>query len=223
MVRLQSPAFNRPKRGESNLKKEYQRQLLLNYLRANGPMSRTLLAQTAEIRMATVTELTRELCDKQMILDAGAVDSPRGRKRRLLRLNPGYGYAVGIEFDADHVASTLVDLTGAARVRHVMQTQLPEHRDGIIAELTKAIEQLVMEDGLPLDRILGIGVADPGVVDRERGVSLMSSTIPDWQDVPLASILSSRFGVPVYMEENTRAKTRRTLKNVSALRGMRNR
>ena len=54
--------------------------------------------------------------------------------------------------------------------------------------------------------LLGIGIADPGLVDREQGVSLFCSQIADWRDVPLRQIMEKEFQLPIYVEGNTNCK-----------------
>jgi glucokinase len=49
----------------------------------------------------------------------------------------------------------------------------------------------------------GIAVATPGPFDRERGVILNAPNVPPaWQDVPLAEMLSQRYGCPVVVEND---------------------
>lgn len=54
---------------------------------------------------------------------------------------------------------------------------------------------------------VGIGIADPGLVDSRNGVTVTSSTIEFWNQVPLKQIFEKEFGVPTIVESKTRAKT----------------
>ena len=45
--------------------------------------------------------------------------------------------------------------------------------------------------------VAGIGVAAPGPVDPYQGIVLSAPNIPAWVNLPLASLLHERFGVPV--------------------------
>jgi glucokinase len=45
--------------------------------------------------------------------------------------------------------------------------------------------------------VAGIGVAAPGPVDPYKGIILSAPNIPAWVNLPLASLLHERFGVPV--------------------------
>jgi N-acetylglucosamine repressor len=180
---------------------------VLNCVREHAPVSRTQIRERTRIRLASITELVRELSDEGLVREDGSAGTGRGRKQILLRLNPGYGVAIGVEFDVDHVIAVATDLDMNVMARAAVDVSLTRGKDAVIATLVEQIERIIGEAGVSRDKIIGIGVADPGLVDAARKVSVLSSTIEGWRDVPLGSILEERFGVPVYMEENTRAKT----------------
>ena len=55
--------------------------------------------------------------------------------------------------------------------------------------------------------MVGIGIADPGLVDSRRGITALSSTIEFWKLVPLKEIFETEFELPTIVESKTRAKT----------------
>jgi len=57
------------------------------------------------------------------------------------------------------------------------------------------------------DQVAGLGVADPGLVDSQQGISISSSTMDFWRDVPLKRIFAGHFRVPFLLESNTRVRT----------------
>ncbi len=192
-------------RGENHLRTEYNRAVVLNTIRKRGPVSRTQIRELTGIRLASITELVRELEAGGMVCQAGTQEAGRGRKQVLLRLNPSRGHVIGVEFDADHLIAVGADLEARAvgQVRRDFR-QTPD-RQAILAAMVDSIEEIVCHVG-GQENILGIGVADPGLIDSKQGVSIFSSTILDWRDVPLRRILHERFACPIALEENTRAK-----------------
>jgi predicted NBD/HSP70 family sugar kinase len=65
---------------------------------------------------------------------------------------------------------------------------------------------VVGEAGIPADRVLGVGVSMPGMVDREGGVSVFAPNW-DWHDVPLLSLLAEHIPYPLYLDNPLRACT----------------
>lgn len=58
-----------------------------------------------------------------------------------------------------------------------------------------------------LDRVVtpgtkGIGVGVPTVVDLERGIVYETTNLPSWKEVPLKSLLESRYRIPAYVNND---------------------
>ncbi|MFA5864378.1 MAG: ROK family protein [Phycisphaerae bacterium] len=189
-----------------SLKKGYNRSLILNSVRKYEPVSRTRIKEVSGIRLASITELVKELSEKGFLREVGVGDSERGRKQVLLELNSRNGFVIGVEFDADHVIGVAADLKAGILARR--QIHFPDHRrEAIIAGIIRIIGEVIENSGVPREKLMGIGIADPGIVDSRRGVSVFSTTIRDWHEVPLKEIMEAEFKLPVFLEESTRSKT----------------
>ncbi|MFN7923427.1 MAG: ROK family protein [Bryobacteraceae bacterium] len=168
----------------------------------DGPISRARLHALTGIRPGTVSQLVRQLLDEGRLSEAGVVHtSGLGRKTALLETNPGHGTIVGVEFDDECVTAGVLDLT--PRITRLVSEPAQIHggKDGLLAQLLS-----VTRRALRRTRAIGIGVADPGLVDSRRGVTLTSSTIPGWTAIPLREIFEREFRLPVLVEARTRAK-----------------
>ena len=69
-------------------------------------------------------------------------------------------------------------------------------KDGRIQQLISCMRKVLDKAGLKPSALLGVGVADPGLVDSRRGITIMSSMIEFWKDIPLGKIFEEEFGVP---------------------------
>lgn len=49
--------------------------------------------------------------------------------------------------------------------------------------------------------VIGMGVADPGMINTVRGEVLRSTTYPDWRNVPMARLVHAATGLPVLLED----------------------
>jgi len=92
------------------LRKQYNRSVILNTVRCYSAVSRTRLREVTGIRLASITELVKDLTGEGFLVEAGTVGEDRGRKQTLLRLNPEGRFAIGVEFDADHIVGVIVNL-----------------------------------------------------------------------------------------------------------------
>ncbi len=66
-------------------------------------------------------------------------------------------------------------------------------QDEIINDLKKGIEELLD------DKVEGIGLGVPGLIDVEEGIVYNVANIPAWKNVPLKATLSAYFNLPVFI------------------------
>lgn len=193
--------------GKTSKKTSFYKSLLIAHVRHFGGISRTQLAQSTHIRMSVVTALIRDLIKQGVLVESGRSAAGRGRKQILLSLNGRHGFVVGIAFDSDHMMAVGVDVCGNIIAKRNMAMPAQKTNAAIMKELIALTESVIRESGYERSALKGIGVADPGIVDSNEGVSLMCSLMPEWRNVPLRRLIESHFAVPVLLEENTRAKT----------------
>lgn len=167
---------------------------MLRTLGLVGPMHRTALAAELGVSPATITELTRELLEIGLLRSAGKEPSRGGRPKELLALVADSGHLLGVKVASDKVIGVVVDLAGNV----VDEFEAPF--DARCADPISALEA-VLSDRLDDERLLGVGLGVPGMVDRTGGGRVTALTI-DWVDLPLGSELQSRLGVPVIVEND---------------------
>jgi predicted NBD/HSP70 family sugar kinase len=189
-----------------NGKTERDRHVVEAIVRRFGPISRARIHELSQIRLSATSTLVRSLLQEGRLVECGVEESTVGRKSVLLQLNESYGSVVGIEFDDESLTVGVSDLY--PRMRHLIteHVQLDGGQEKLIRQLLSVTRRVLQEARIRKGNIVGIGVADPGLVDRQHGVTLTSSTIPFWRRVPLREIFEREFGVPVLIETCTRAK-----------------
>ena len=198
--------MNEPVIRHVNGKAERDRHVIEAIVRRFGPVSRTKIHELAQLRMSATSPLVRSLLEERRLVECGVEQSSVGRKSVLLCLNENYGSVAGIEFDDESLSVGISDLH--PRIRHLITepVQLEGGREKLIGQLVSAARRALQAADIRKDDLIGIGVADPGLVDSQQGVTLISTTIPFWRQVPLREIFEREFGVPVLVETRTRAK-----------------
>lgn len=187
-------------------KYERDKSVILAVLRRFGPLSRVEIARLTRLRANTVSTLTRELLAENYILEAGPSDNPVGRKQILLRLNERRGFVLGIEFDAENVIAAAMDLHPEIQSTVREHTRLDGGVTELVGQLFRCAREAVSRGGLEGLPLRGIAIVDPGLVDARRGISLMSSQISFWKDVPLAQLFADEFGMTPVVETSARSR-----------------
>ena len=188
-------------------KSERDKHVVEAVVRGFGPLSRAKIHELTQIRPSATSQIVRELLKEGRLLEAGVDGGHLGRKGVLLKLNEQYQHLVGLEFDDEEVVAGVTDLH--PRITHLCreQTVLADGVEGLVRQLVGLARKALQEANLAAESLIGIGIADPGLVDSRRGITRTSSTIGFWRDVPLKAIFEREFGVPALVETRTRAKT----------------
>jgi predicted NBD/HSP70 family sugar kinase len=174
--------------------------------------TRPYLAERTGLSRATISLVVDDLLAVGAVRPAGLGPSRGGRPAARLRVDPTACVAIGADMAAPDVRLVLVDLDGRvlARTRQRMADGTP---DALVAALARGVADLVRgrplrpapcpsgrrgsgsRDGMPAP-VLGLGLGATGVIDPESSVLRLSVPL-GWWDVPLATLLSQRVGLPV--------------------------
>ena len=182
--------------------------LLLNLIQQKGPIARYKLAQITGLSRATVSTICEILLKKGILTEVGTVPQ-KGENRGgphpiLLDLNANAYVALGIQFSKKDVKVGLVNLKGQIlRKRRVpFSTHEGAFAKDIIQQACNVGKKFMQK--FPKERILGVGVGAPGVIDRYSGTTL-SDPYLQWENVPIKELIESSVGIPVAVDHNVRA------------------
>jgi predicted NBD/HSP70 family sugar kinase len=180
---------------------------VLRHIVAESPVSRQELAAATGLSLATVANLVGELLELGLLIEVGYEDSDGGRPRGLVAVNAEGGALIGVDVAETYIHVELYDLSLAVIARAEEELRPGEREPSqVLAHIVSAVSCVVGEAGIPADRVLGVGVSMPGMVDREGGVSVFAPNW-DWHDVPLLSLLAEHIPYPLYLDNPLRACT----------------
>ncbi|MFI9742005.1 ROK family protein [Streptomyces sp. NPDC052494] len=195
------------KRTSQDIRRLNRFEVLRRVYAGPGAMSRQDIAAATGLSFATVANLTSELLEAGVLVEAGHEDSSGGRPRARLAVNAERGALIGVDIAETSVHAELFDL--ALEVRHSVERPLPPgdvRPSDVVDVLAGCVEELLSGSGVPRERVLGVGVSVPGMVEREGGVSSFSPYW-SWHEVPLRALLDERLGLPLWLDNPLRAST----------------
>ncbi|HEY3860602.1 MAG TPA: ROK family transcriptional regulator [Verrucomicrobiae bacterium] len=175
---------------------------LLRRVRAQEGLSRVELARDLNLAPSTVGIYVDHLIEEGFLLESKRVGSEFGRPPTALALNPQGGRFIGVDFEARNIMATSVDFSQKPLKQFHDTITASDSVETILAKIEHAIREVLGEDGR---RVLAIGVGVPGVIDPVNGVARQYKHIRGWSQIPLAQLLSQRFSVPVFLENNIRS------------------
>ncbi|MFI1092475.1 ROK family protein [Streptomyces sp. NPDC020917] len=171
-------------------------------LLGHGPLNRSEIAAQLGLGAATVSEHTRRLLALGYVRELPAQVVGRGRPRVPLAVVPDAAYTLGLRIHPTHVVGVVLRLDGS----EVRRLYLPfDPNDDPVEQIVTACTDVLGEPAVG-DRIRGIGIALPGIIDPWTGTARLSPRL-GWTNLPLGPMLSARLPVPVLVDNDTRAST----------------
>lgn len=181
----------------------YNRRLVLEAVRSQGPISRAELARLTGLSAQTVSNIAEEFAALGLLQARRRRRASRGQPPVDLAINPRGGYTIGLHLNSGGLVAVLVDLAGAVvrrrrwkLSRFTAQTLLPR--------LAAAVAALADGERGVRGRVLGVGLAMPGPFDvapaRRDGPPAHAVA---WDD--LRARLGEAIALPVLMENDATA------------------
>ncbi|MBK7212738.1 MAG: ROK family transcriptional regulator [Bacteroidales bacterium] len=182
-------------------KKNALKLLILEELYRHGCKSIPELSKIIRMSTPTITRAIDELIHDELLIEEGIGSSSGGRRPNLYGINPSSRYVLGIDICRYSVRYGLFNFHNepAAEIR-VLNEGLETTKD-IIGEIKKAVDQYIEDANIDESRLMGIGIALPGLIDIHTGISYSYLH----EDKPLSSLFEDRFHHPVFVEHDTKA------------------
>ncbi|MFD7933523.1 ROK family protein [Streptomyces sp. NPDC059755] len=174
---------------------------------SQGPLTRLELARRAGLSAAAVTKAVRPLFASGYLVEDADTEarSALGRPANLVRVDGGRALFLGLKLTGDAIFGVLTDL----RCRILLARRVPltdRAAKAVLASTAELVRELLTEaDGYGV-RVMGLGIAVSGDVDRREGVVRYSPFL-EWRDVPLAELARAVTGLPVTVDNDVRALT----------------
>jgi predicted NBD/HSP70 family sugar kinase len=195
-----------PPLGNRDLMRAINRSIVLNQIKAYGPIPRADLARRTHLSPATITGITAELIQDGLIYEKEMGDSSGGRRPIRLALNPRGGFVIGVKLTEDHLSVALTDLEATVLARRTIPLA-DSLLENVLDSMVRSVLALLEEEHIPTSQFLGVGVGLAGIVDAGRGI-LRESPFLGWgTNVPLAELLRQRLDVPIYIDNDVNTLT----------------
>jgi len=170
-----------------------------------GQTSRAELARECGLSVASVTNLVSELISEGLIIEAGSVASSGGRPVTLLAPNPAGAYFLGADVGERGVAVELFDLSMTRVDREFRGGREGEPIEAIAADLDEALDALRSRNPLAWERMVGIGLGLPGIVESDAdGRQVLYAQSLGWPPIPVADLVSH--DMPVFAENGAKTQ-----------------
>lgn len=190
------------KTGEYNTqsKQNTHKRKIISLLSQHVELSIPELCQFLEVSVPTGTKLVEEFEQQGLLINAGKRESSGGRRPIAYALNSGMGYLIGIEALLGSFRLSIANLQRDIIYEYESDAFDLSDKAAALEFLLQVLPQAIAEQGIPKDKILGVGIGITGRVDHKKGIS--HSYLNTEQ--PLREVLQKAWGLPVFIDNDTR-------------------
>ena len=180
---------------------------ILELIGKNGPMTKTDISKITELNIVTVSNYINNYIKAGLVEEKGFDISSGGRKPTLIDLNYKSGYVIGVGLNSsfNQLVAVMVDFGSNLIKEKKMSWDSSDRSERVIEAMNNLIEALIKDSGVDQDKIKGIGVGLPGIVD-ERGLTAKWPSSVGKMDISVCitvrSLLEKNFRIPIFIEKD---------------------
>lgn len=189
---------------ELGTKNALQKKRIISHYIYNGSSTITDLAKEMDLSVPTVTKFVTEMCEEGYINDYGKLETSGGRHPSLYGLNPESGYFIGVDIKQFAINIGLINFKGdMVELKMNIPYRFENTPEGL-ENLCKLISSFIKKITIDTEKILNINLNISGRVNPESGYSFSQF---NFEERPLAEVMTERLGYKVTIDNDTRAMT----------------
>lgn len=165
------PTFN-----TAELRKQNRNRVFRYIYSSETPVTKQDVAQNLNLSLPTVGQNLKELQEAGLLETQGTFDSTGGRKPRAIGVASSVKYSVGIMLSMYHIHMVCIDLRAKVVAQKALERDF-EDSEAYFQYIADALEHFLDENQLERERLLGVGIAVPGIPDEQRGIITLSRTL----------------------------------------------
>lgn len=188
-----------------NLFSQQNRSKVLSIIQEQGPINKAVIAEQAMLSIPTVMKITADFEQNRLIRTVGKGESTGGKRPDLLEFVSDAYYILGVDVGRRKVKAVLMDMD-ANIVAKNSTSVIEEHvvtPEVFVCDVVEQVNALLQQYPIEQDKIMGIGVGMPGIIDHQSGHVRFSPDF-NWEDVPLMELFRQHFSSPIMIENGNR-------------------
>ncbi|MGW1014973.1 ROK family transcriptional regulator [Streptomyces niveus] len=174
----------------------------LDLLLAHGTLSRTRIGKLTGLSKPTASQLLARLEAAGLVVATGTTEGRPGPNAQLYAVNAGAAHAAGLDVNPQRVLAAVADITGATVGRFELPTPGRRSADGVVTQVTDALEGAVKAAGLSRGDVHRVVIGTPGAFDPSTGRLRYASHLPGWHSPTLLDELAAALPMPVEYEND---------------------
>lgn len=176
--------------------------LIFNFIFKYRSLTKQQLKVKSGLTGTTLTRVLDDLIAQHVIISEQFAESTGGRRPLLYRINPRYGYVLGLDISRAYSRLVLCDfqMRNIASYRWEMDEKMTPAR--LIAEVVHEANEMLVRHRIAKDKVIGCGIGAVGPLDREQGLIINPHHFKaqGWENVPICEQITQQLGVSAIVD-----------------------
>ncbi len=173
---------------------------VFSLVKSRGALTRKQIAEKLDISWGAVSTITSLLIEEGYLEEKKATsDGAAGRIPSYLEVSRDRYFTIGLDVNDMGLRAVLCDLRGDVVEEYSSGGEFSD-KSALIEGIYSLLDSIMAKLGER--KLISIGIAMQGVVNAESGISIRIPGREDWENVPLAEMISQRYGAPTILEHD---------------------
>ena len=148
--------------------KEMNRANIIKIIKQYGEITKQDIAAALKLSIPTVTANTNQLVEEGLVEEAGVGDSTGGRKPMIFKFVENAQYSIGVNITPNRITLLLCNLNNSILDETAFPYEEEYSFEDMLAHLHREINLLLSRNQIHKEKVSGVGIALPGLVDEDR-------------------------------------------------------
>ena len=186
--------------------KRTNRSVALRALHEKGAMSRKRLAESMNLTPAAITKIVGEMISDGLLSEGEMLSSGNaGRREILIDINPEAACGLGVLINLRNAVLSATWLDGSVIFSEVVPLPDNAPTEPTARQLSSRLLTLLDENGIPRERVTGLGIAVRGITSEDGRTVRNSFGALAETEYPLCALFEELTGFHCLMENNVRS------------------
>lgn len=186
-------------KGKSQIKSKNRLKIFSLILRSGG-ISRIELGKQLHLSAASVTRAVDELVQAGLIYEEKKEITFVGRRPILLNVRKNSCYSIGVNISRRSLSLCIQNLQDEVIYEIKGSIWEVEKKEDLLHALNTFLRESVIKSGVSLEKIISVGIAIRGQVNREKGTVIYSEKTKEI--IPIVEHVKQIFDCAIFLENN---------------------
>ncbi|MFB5676340.1 ROK family protein [Paenibacillus terreus] len=189
------------KKHDNGFIKKQNKKWVLDIVKSRRPISRAEIAKITDMSATSISRIVQDLENEGFLRETELLSGGVGRKANLLDIREDALYTIGVDLSEGMCRIGIMDFTDNVFYMEKVSMELAQAPEETLRFIAEAVNRTIREQDLKPDKIAGIGLGLPGIVNHSSGVVNHSVQL-GWSEIHAAGILERLTGYPVIVDND---------------------